>query len=561
MRYFLIFLLCSATYGSSLAQTDLRADSFCPAEGPVAIEFEIVQPGAIRLDIKHIFTEIHVRTLVLGQLAAGRHQVMWDGRDDAGQLMDTGLYIVVLSGSDWQLDTMCAIDCGNDLAFQEPLVVGGKNVGIPIALTLESDVDTDLAIFAADGVTRVSTIYQQPSHGGQVVFYWLLEDSLRAPLPAGDYICRLVSPPYSEDIPVTLDPITRSEMTATVTNTHGDQVTCIDYQGGTPPLIKGPLQQVTVDFGRRMSAAEMDFLLGGGLRTTGCFRHATPTFAVVAIDSTSVTFTDFSLNRTWPDIYGIGLIDAWGFFSATNTVFQLGYDFQGITWLGPACQSTGPTDTTDWVVNPGPFYDSAHGTVSPPCTNPIPVGGSARISYDVAEFGWVGMQVVNSDGVVVRHLVTADRGAGPHSVTWDRLDHDGVEVPEGIYRLIWSASRVDNEAVIVSGDILVSSAVSAVPEILLGKAIPALIDNHPNPFNPTTSISFDLPQAEKVRLTVFSVAGKHVATLLAGPLASGRHSIAWHGRDDQGRTVSSGAYFYRLEAGGITDTRPMMLLK
>jgi hypothetical protein len=90
----------------------------------------------------------------------------------------------------------------------------------------------------------------------------------------------------------------------------------------------------------------------------------------------------------------------------------------------------------------------------------------------------------------------------------------------------------------------------------------ALHQNNPNPFNPATEIRFDLPIASKrVTLTIFDVAGRTVRTLHDGPMSAGRHSVAWRGRDDRGRGVSSGVYFYRLDSPGVGQTRKMLLLQ
>ena len=78
----------------------------------------------------------------------------------------------------------------------------------------------------------------------------------------------------------------------------------------------------------------------------------------------------------------------------------------------------------------------------------------------------------------------------------------------------------------------------------------ALHSSIPNPFNPQTTISFDLPKQEAVRLAVYDVSGRLVDVLLDGDIAAqGRNEVVWRGRDMAGRVVSAGVYFYRLEAG------------
>lgn len=88
-----------------------------------------------------------------------------------------------------------------------------------------------------------------------------------------------------------------------------------------------------------------------------------------------------------------------------------------------------------------------------------------------------------------------------------------------------------------------------------------LVGNQPNPFNPRTDILFNLPEAADVELSVFSVSGRRVATLVKGHLPAGRHSVTWEGRGDGGEALTSGIYFARIESDGQTATRKMTLLK
>ncbi len=85
--------------------------------------------------------------------------------------------------------------------------------------------------------------------------------------------------------------------------------------------------------------------------------------------------------------------------------------------------------------------------------------------------------------------------------------------------------------------------------------------NFPNPFNPMTTIKFAVPQAGRVDLSVYDVAGRKVATVLNEVMEAGRQSVTWTGRNDAGQTVSSGTYFYRLTAGTETVVGKMLLMK
>ncbi len=90
--------------------------------------------------------------------------------------------------------------------------------------------------------------------------------------------------------------------------------------------------------------------------------------------------------------------------------------------------------------------------------------------------------------------------------------------------------------------------------------------NYPNPFNPRTTITFDVSERSRVHLAVFNALGQHVATLINGVLDPGNHRIVWDGRDHSGTSAASGVYFYCLRAvrpdgRSWSATRRMLLLK
>lgn len=89
----------------------------------------------------------------------------------------------------------------------------------------------------------------------------------------------------------------------------------------------------------------------------------------------------------------------------------------------------------------------------------------------------------------------------------------------------------------------------------------ALEQNYPNPFNPTTTINFALPKAGKVDVTVYNLLGQQVNNLVTGDMPAGVHSVVWDGRNQDGQSVSSGIYFYKITAGDFSQTKKMMMLK
>ncbi len=88
-----------------------------------------------------------------------------------------------------------------------------------------------------------------------------------------------------------------------------------------------------------------------------------------------------------------------------------------------------------------------------------------------------------------------------------------------------------------------------------------LAGNYPNPFNPTTTIKYALKQSEDVKLMIFNLKGQLVKTLCDEKQDAGYHTIIWNGKDKNGKTVSSGVYFYKLNAGKYTSTKKMILMK
>ncbi len=89
----------------------------------------------------------------------------------------------------------------------------------------------------------------------------------------------------------------------------------------------------------------------------------------------------------------------------------------------------------------------------------------------------------------------------------------------------------------------------------------ALQQNHPNPFNPETMITYSLPEETHIRLVVYNQMGQIVRTLVDGHRSAGSYSIVWDGRDSNGESLASGIYLYRIEADGFVQTRKMSLMR
>ena len=91
--------------------------------------------------------------------------------------------------------------------------------------------------------------------------------------------------------------------------------------------------------------------------------------------------------------------------------------------------------------------------------------------------------------------------------------------------------------------------------------ITELLGNYPNPFNPETTIDFNLRAESHVSIEIFNIRGQKVRTLIDDFYGAGNHQAVWTGNDDAGRSVGSGVYFYRMNADGVSATRRMVLMK
>ena len=88
-----------------------------------------------------------------------------------------------------------------------------------------------------------------------------------------------------------------------------------------------------------------------------------------------------------------------------------------------------------------------------------------------------------------------------------------------------------------------------------------LFQNYPNPFNPSTTINFSLPQKSEVKLVVYDILGKEVKTLINGNRDAGSYEIKWNGQNNNGQSVATGIYIYRISAGSFSAEKKMILMK
>ena len=87
------------------------------------------------------------------------------------------------------------------------------------------------------------------------------------------------------------------------------------------------------------------------------------------------------------------------------------------------------------------------------------------------------------------------------------------------------------------------------------------LTNYPNPFNPETTISYGLPNDSKVELVIYNIKGRKVKKLVSGNQEAGYHKVTWNGKDESGRSVASGVYFYQLRTDKKSINKKMIMMK
>ncbi len=120
---------------------------------------------------------------------------------------------------------------------------------------------------------------------------------------------------------------------------------------------------------------------------------------------------------------------------------------------------------------------------------------------------------------------------------------------------------VSDDAFIFMVDDVEIQAPTSNPEPGIPAVITALNGNYPNPFNPETTISFSVKETSPVAIEIYNVKGQLVKTLVNEVKASGNHTVVWNGKDNNGRNVTSGVYFYKMNTGKFSSTKKMILMK
>lgn len=187
-------------------------------------------------------------------------------------------------------------------------------------------------------------------------------------------------------------------------------------------------------------------------------------------------------------------------------------------------------------------------------------GLGITLKYDANKYEFVGNSIT---GLSEFNVIKADQGLINIGSAYVNSDKFSGTITLG-FRARGQISEMNvemvNAAIVVDGVELLANKASAVTL----RAVPtvyALSHNFPNPFNPTTTINYSIPQAGNVSLVIFNVAGQKVKTLVNELKAPSFYKVVWDGKNDNGESVATGMYFYKLVSGNYSKIVKMTLMK
>ena len=201
-------------------------------------------------------------------------------------------------------------------------------------------------------------------------------------------------------------------------------------------------------------------------------------------------------------------------------------------------------------------------------------GYGLTLQYDAARYEF--LEAREPDGSLLNSVsdretlfLTSNRTPGELNIGAVKVDGHGATGEGTLVDLVFKASGTPaasdfriSEGVLVGVD----GAVDLLSRFEVGNMDPlpdhyGLNRNMPNPFNPSTAIGYQLPEAGLVRLAIYNLLGQEVRVLVDGRKEAGSFTATWDGNDELGRRVATGVYLYRIQAGDFAASRRMLLLK
>ena len=190
--------------------------------------------------------------------------------------------------------------------------------------------------------------------------------------------------------------------------------------------------------------------------------------------------------------------------------------------------------------------------------------GDMSIGWEVGGDGYGG-EPHNVTGEIMLEYplrwINLDTSSGTLAVGESReitVNFDTGDIDEGIHEadVVISSDSWDTKTIRIMLNVTVTDEDENIPI-----ENTALTGNYPNPFNPSTVISYKLAEEREVELTIYNIKGQAVKTLEHKVCPAGEYHVTWDGKTDSGLSAGSGDYFYKLKAGTYTHTKKMILMK
>ena len=247
--------------------------------------------------------------------------------------------------------------------------------------------------------------------------------------------------------------------------------------------------------------------------------------------------------------------NGWGYalLSATSLAANEGLKYTGGTTSGVATVGNWAVET-DTNSTPGWLNDTNQNSLPVELTSfsaSVANGSTVNLTWKTAtEVNNYGFDVERSTGNSNWQKIGFVAGSGNSN---SPKDYSFTDNPSGATSFSYRLKQIDVGGSFQYYDpVTVNLALSSEPKLL---------QNSPNPFNPSTAIKFYTPDASDVSIKVYDVLGREITTLINKQTTAGYHIVYWNGRNSRGENVASGVYLYRLTAGSFSETKKMNLLK
>jgi len=449
--------------------------------------------------------------------------------------------------------------------------------GIYSPSTTEEQFPLPMANYVSlQGNSQNDTFLDADSLNDVLRFYFVTESSLKdVTIRSGQGIgypndhgggitCKYSSSPTLENVTITgnsnvgiccIDNSNPNLVNVTITNNTGSGIRCID--NSNPNLENVIITDNSASWGGGIYCSNSDPYLenvsisnnfasffGGGIC---CVGNSNPIFVNVAV-------TDNSTSE-----YGGGI------FCTHNSC----PNFENVTISGNSASDNGGGICCD--------YSSYPNILNCIFWNNLPqevyfriYGGptTITISYSDIQGGEEGIQTNGNgsvnwlEGNIDANPLFADQQNGNYHLTWVNFP-----LPDSTMSPCIDAgdpnSPYDPDGTISDmGAFYYEQPVGIENENILSSIFNVKLSNFPNPFNPTTTISFSIQKNSKINLSIYNIKGQKVKTLINNEIDKGNHSISWKGKDKNNNSVSSGVYFYKLNVNGKTEVvKKCLLLK